>query len=112
MRRQITEYLDIDLNKEMWVCRCCNHELVTARKNYKMGCLIFDRDPHEIHPPEIDGEYTFSPDSNWVRYVEFYCPKCATLLETEVLPPGHPITHDLELDIDRLKEKYLNTRGA
>jgi hypothetical protein len=24
-----------------------------------------------------------------------------------MLPPGHPITHDIELDIDKLKEKYL-----
>ncbi len=35
MRRQITEYLDIELQKEMWVCRCCGHELISARENYK-----------------------------------------------------------------------------
>jgi hypothetical protein len=27
------------------------------------------------------------------------------MIETEYLPPGHPLTHDIELDIDALKEK-------
>jgi len=26
-------------------------------------------------------------------------------LEAEYLPPGHPITHDIELDFDRLKTR-------
>ena len=107
MRKQITEYLDIDLMTEMWVCRRCDHALISAHENYKKGCLVYDRNPHEIHPPEIEGEYTFSPDPNWIRYVEFYCPSCGTLIETEALPPGHPITHDIELDIQKMKEKYL-----
>lgn len=111
MRKQITEYLDIDLKSEMWVCRCCNHELISARKNYKEGLLIYDRSPHEINPPEINGEYTFSPDPTWMRYVEYYCPDCATMLEMEALPPGHPLTHDIEIDIDRMKEKYLQAKG-
>jgi acetone carboxylase gamma subunit len=37
--------------------------------------------------------------------VEFYCPHCAQLVETEYLPPGHPITHDLEIDIDALRTR-------
>jgi acetophenone carboxylase len=40
-----------------------------------------------------------------VRILEFYCPGCGTQVETEYLPPGHPITHDIEIDIDRLKER-------
>lgn len=35
--------------------------------------------------------------------VEFYCPGCGTLVETEALPPGHPPTHDIELDLDNLR---------
>jgi acetophenone carboxylase len=27
------------------------------------------------------------------------------MVEVEYLPPGHPITHDIELDIDKLKKK-------
>ena len=38
--------------------------------------------------------------------VEFYCPQCATLVETEYLPPGHPLTWDIQIDLDALKRKY------
>ena len=41
----------------------------------------------------------------WVRIVEIYCPKCGTQLETEYLPPGHPLTWDIEIDIDALKAR-------
>lgn len=102
----ITEYLSIRLESETWHCRRCRHELGSARRNYKEGCLVADRDPREIHDPVVDGEYGFAPDPEWCRIVEFYCPSCATLLEVEYLPPGHPITHDIELDIDALKEKH------
>lgn len=112
MRRRITEYLDIDLEAESWVCNRCDREIASARENYKRGCLVYDRNPQEIHPPEIEGGFTFSPDPEWMRFVEFYCPGCGTLLETEPLPPGHPITHDIELDVDRLKEKYLYSEGV
>ena len=40
-----------------------------------------------------------------VRIVEFYCSGCGTQLETEYLPPGHPITHDIEIDVERLKQR-------
>jgi acetophenone carboxylase len=37
--------------------------------------------------------------------VEIYCPGCGTQVETEYLPPGHPITWDIEMDLDSLKER-------
>jgi acetophenone carboxylase len=40
-----------------------------------------------------------------VRIVEFYCPGCGTQIETEYLPPGHPITHDIEIDLEALKKR-------
>ncbi len=104
-RPQITEYLEIDLEKEIWCCRVCKHDLGPARGNYKEGCLLADRDPRDIHRPVVEGEYGFAPDPEWCRIVEFYCPGCATMLEVEYLPPGHPITFDIELDIDALKKK-------
>ena len=108
IKRQITEYLDIDLEKEMWCCNRCGHELISARSNYKEGCLVCERDPAEIYQPLAPGEeYTFSPKPEWIRIVEFYCPGCGTMIENELLPPGHPVTHDIELDIGKLKQKYL-----
>jgi acetone carboxylase gamma subunit len=104
-RVEITEYLAIELPTERWHCRHCDHDLGSARSNYKEGCLVADRSPHEIHDPVVNGPYTFSPDPEWCSVVEFYCPGCATLIEVEYLPPGHPLTHDIDLDIDALKRR-------
>lgn len=104
-RIRVTEYLDLELMGERWLCNRCGHELGPARENYKHGCLVHDRDPREIHPPLVSGAFNFSPDPLWVRIVEFYCPGCGTQIETEYLPPGHPITHDIEIDVARLKQR-------
>ena len=98
-----TEYLAIDLDRERWKCVRCGGDLGPARSNYKEGCLVAERDPREIHPARLEGPYTFAPDPQWCRVLEFYCPGCLTLVEVEYLPPGHPITHDIEIDIDALK---------
>jgi acetone carboxylase gamma subunit len=102
---RITEYLDLDIEQERWFCNRCGHEIGPARENYKKGCLLYDRDPREIHPPLVSAEFNFSPDPLWVRIVEIYCPGCGTQIETEYLPPGHPITWDIEMDLDSLKER-------
>ncbi|WP_300458792.1 acetone carboxylase subunit gamma [Desulfobacula sp.] len=107
MRVKVTEYLDIDLKKELWCCSRCGKELYSARDNYKKGCLIQDRDPREIYAPVIEGPINFAPDPSWIRIVEFYCPGCGTMIENEFLPPGHPITYDIELDIEHLKQIHL-----
>ena len=104
-RIRITEYLDLELERERWMCNRCDRDLGSARENYKKGCLLYDRDPREIHPPLVSGPFNFSPDPQWVRIVEYYCPGCGTQVETEYLPPGHPITHDIEIDVDGLKER-------
>jgi acetone carboxylase gamma subunit len=104
-RIRFTEYLDLDIDREQWHCHDCGRALISARQNYKRGCLVAERMPQEIHNPVIDGPYSFAPDKDWVRIVEFYCPGCARMIETEYLPPGHPITHDIELDVDSLKAR-------
>ncbi|MEM1140500.1 MAG: acetone carboxylase subunit gamma [Pseudomonadota bacterium] len=107
-RERITEYLDIDLNTEKWCCRKCDQEIGDARKPYKHGLLVAKRDPREVHRPLIDPErydYTFAPDPTWCQILEYYCPGCGTLVETEYLMPGHPITNDIELDVDWFKRR-------
>ena len=104
-RIRITEYLDLDIDAERWICNRCGHVLGPARENYKNGCLLYDRDPREIHPQVVSASFNFAPDPNWVRIVECYCPGCGTQIETEYIPPGHPITHDIEIDLDSLKER-------
>ena len=104
-RIRFTEYLDLDIDAEQWRCNRCDAEIGSARRPYKEGCLVNERDPREIHPPLIEGDFTFSPDPDWVRILEFYCPGCGTQIETEYLPPGHPITVDIEIDLDKLKAR-------
>jgi acetone carboxylase gamma subunit len=104
-RIRFTEYLDMDLGDENWYCHICGHKIGTARGNYKKGCLVYERNPKEIHDPIIPkAPYNFSPKEEWVSILEFYCPGCGTQVETEYLPPGHPITHDIAVDVDSLKK--------
>ncbi|HMM74107.1 MAG TPA: acetone carboxylase subunit gamma [Gammaproteobacteria bacterium] len=107
MKLRITEYLDIDLAAEQWCCQRCGRALIGARENYKRGCLVAERPLEEVHPPLTDGAaYSFCPDPEFCRLVEFYCPGCGVMIENEYLPPGHPITHDIELDLDALKTRH------
>ncbi len=112
-RVAITEYLEIDLDAERWHCRRCNHDIGPARSNYKEGLLVHNRNPREVHRPILDDSYpfTYAPDPLWCRIIEFYCPNCGTLMENEYLPPGHPLTHDIDLDIDSLKERHAGAKG-
>lgn len=109
MKVLMTEYLRIDLEKELWECRVCNHVVGPATKSYKEGLLVHNRDPREIHPPIIDPEkyrFTFSPDPDWVRILEYYCPSCGTMVENEYAIPGHPPLHDMEVDLPALKAQW------
>jgi acetophenone carboxylase len=104
-REPITEYLEVDLDTESWHCRRCGRRLGNARESYKRALLLYERDPGEIYQAKIDADYSYAPDPRWCRIVEFYCPGCGTQVELEYLPPGHPITHDIELDVDALKAR-------
>ena len=106
MKIEITEGLDIELKKEMWCCNRCGWELVSCHKNYKEGCLVSERPPSDVHRPLAAGNFTFSPDPEWCRILEYYCPECGLLIEVEYLPPGHPPLNDIELDIKALKSKH------
>lgn len=104
----VGDNLDLDLDSERWTCGKCGQDLGTARDNVKRGLLVAERDPAEVHRPLIDAEYTFSPNPEWIRILEFYCPGCGLQVETEYLPPGHPITNTTELDIDRIKQRLAS----
>ena len=107
---RITEYLDVDLDAEMWCCHVCDRELTGARENYKRGCLVQERDAKEIYPPIFkDTEFNLTVAEGYGVFVEYYCPGCGTMVENELLPAGYPPTYDIELDIDALK---ANARGS
>lgn len=115
MKVPISEYLCIDLDAERWECRRCAHDIGPARDDYKEGLLVHDRDPREVHKPLLDPDlyrFTFAPHPKWCRILEYYCPGCGTMVETEYTVPGHPPLRDLELDVDALKEKWKPGTGG
>lgn len=112
VRVQVTPHLDVDLEAEAWVCRHCDTNLVTADESYKKGCLVDARDPDEVHRATIDDEYNFAPDAEWCQIVEFYCPECGAMVENEYLPPGHPITADIDIDLEELRQREGLTEAA
>lgn len=108
---RVTEYLDMDLEKERWLCNRCGEPLCSARDSYMKGCLVYERPAEEIYGPTYgltnEQGVSYAPDSNFLRILELYCPNCGVLMEVQYLPPGHPIPRDIELDIDKLKQRYL-----
>ncbi|WP_414729438.1 acetone carboxylase subunit gamma [Zhongshania aliphaticivorans] len=115
MRVNVTEYLRVDLHSEQWECDCCDHVLGSARENYKKYLLIYDRNPREIHQPLLDPEryrFCFSPDPEVCVIYEFYCPSCGVMMDVEYTVPGHEPIHDLELDIDSLRDKWLGVAAT
>ncbi len=112
-RVRITEYLDVDLATEKWCCHVCSRDLISARENYKRGLVVAERDPQSIYPPVYpDADWPLTVVPGYGVFVEFYCPGCGTLVETELLPEGYPPTHDIELDIDALKAKVARAASA
>lgn len=107
-RLHVGEYLDADLDSERWNCHECGADFGPLRGNYKRGLLVAERDPSEVHPPVVDGKYTFSPNGEWIRIIEFYCPGCGRQVETEYLPQGHPLTQDIDLDVDSVKARLAS----
>jgi acetone carboxylase gamma subunit len=104
---RVTEYLDLNPFTERWHCHCCGFDLGPATASYKCGCLVNARNPHEVHfPIGPDPDFNFSFDPDWMLLIEFYCPDCGTMVETEYLPPGHPLTWDIQLDLEALRRKY------
>jgi len=109
-KMRITESVDIDLDKEMWCCNRCGVEIHSARESYLKGCLVYERPASEIYGAPIPikrnaAKISYAPESDFMRVVEFYCPNCGALMTAQYLPPGHPLIFDIELDIDKLKER-------
>jgi acetone carboxylase gamma subunit len=114
MKHIVTEYLRVDLDTELWECCNCGNELGSAKENYKKFTRLYARNPQEIHRPKLDPEryqFTFAPDPRICVIYEFYCPHCSTMMDVEYTVPGHMPQHDIELDLDSVREK-LSGRSA
>ena len=88
------------------VIKCdCGHEFCDVKDNWKLHAKIYVRDTQE-KMEEIYPKFMGS-DTNWMVLREYFCPECMTQLEVEAVPPGYPIIHDFEPDIDTFYRDWL-----
>ena len=86
--------------------RCdCGHDFCAHDRNWKHEALILVRDDAESLA-EIYPKWA-APDPEWVELREFICPSCARLLETESVPPGHPVVHEFLPDVEGFYRGWL-----
>ena len=115
-RIRATESLDIDLDAETWCCHQCGHEMNSAREPFVKGALLYEKPAGEIYGEPVklsdDTAISYAPDPDFMRIVEVYCPGCGALITIQYLPPGHPIQVEIQLDVDKLKDKYAGETGA
>jgi acetone carboxylase gamma subunit len=80
----------------------CGQEFGDYSNNWKLSALIYERDNldklQELYPGDR------APDPDWMILREYICPKCATMLETESVPPGYPIVLNFLPDEAALEE--------
>ena len=92
----VTPYVKIvkgDQGGRVAVCSHCGHVYCDAHENFKLNCLIYDRDPAEIYPGD------WAPKKDWMVFREFYCPGCGLQVEVEGTGVGTPIIHSIELKL-------------
>lgn len=92
----LTPYVDIvEDNKghKLAICSQCGFVYCEANDNFKLYCLIYDRDPSYFYPGKL------AYDKDWCVFREFYCPSCASQVEVEAVPPGTPILWNYELNV-------------
>lgn len=94
---KLTPYVNIvedETGKKVAICSNCGFAYCDARENFKLYCLVYERDPAEIQPGNLTRD-----NKDWCIYREFYCPGCGTQVEVEATPPGTPILNNYTLKI-------------
>jgi acetone carboxylase gamma subunit len=83
----------------------CGHTFGPVERNWKEASRVLVRDTEELLEEIYDTYHRCDPE--WMELREFYCPGCFSLLEVEAVPPGYPVMHDFQPDIDAFYEQYL-----
>jgi acetone carboxylase gamma subunit len=88
------------------VTRCeCGHEFGDYRENWKLAASIYVRNTEESLRELYPNSDLCDPE--WMEIREFICPGCLTLLEVEACPPGYPVLHDFEPDLEGFYRDWL-----
>lgn len=81
------------------------HEFGDYRENWKLKARIAVRDTdekmQEIYPKWMHA------DPAWMELREYYDPLDGSLLEVEAVPPGYPIVHSFEPDLECFYTEWL-----
>jgi acetone carboxylase gamma subunit len=105
----------LPLGPHLFIVKNENGDLITKstsgfefgdyRENWKLKARIFVRDTDEKYE-EIYPHLTHAhPD--WMELREFYDPLDGTLLYVEAVPPGYPIVHNFEPDLEAFYRDWL-----
>lgn len=92
----LTPYVDIVEDEEerrIAVCSQCGFGYCEAHDNFKLHCLVYERECSSFHPGRL------SYDKEWCVFREFYCPSCGSQVEVEAVAPGTPILWNYELKV-------------
>jgi acetone carboxylase gamma subunit len=93
----ISEYLQImDGSSREIQCRKCAHKISSVDTNYKFQTVMKEESIQFSNPNNFDPRQYVDKDMVFRR---FFCPHCATLLETEVNIKGEPPVWDINIKI-------------
>ncbi|MBI4693053.1 MAG: acetone carboxylase subunit gamma [Gammaproteobacteria bacterium] len=109
------EQILLPLGPHLFIVKKSNGDIVTKstsgfefgdyRENWKLKARIFVRDTDEKYE-EIYPKLSHA-HPEWMELREFYDPLDGRLLYVEAVPPGYPIVHNFEPDLQGFYEEWL-----
>lgn len=98
MQLIISEYLQItDKPNRMIQCRICSHIICSADKNYKLHVVMKETSIKESNIQNYDStQYV----DKYMVFRRYFCPNCATLLETETNIQGEQPIWDINIKVE------------
>ncbi|MED4601625.1 acetone carboxylase subunit gamma [Paenibacillus validus] len=93
----LSEYLQVTNEGNRHIqCRKCAHNISSVDKNYKLYTVMKEESVQTANPQNVDSRQYVDKDMVFRR---FFCPNCATQLETEVNVKGEPPVWDIHIKI-------------
>lgn len=98
---QIHRYLDLNEDSRAISCRECGETICDAAETIgKHASMrtgpVTDAGPAFVSPVAKLGDETD------LEFLEFFCPECGVLLQTEFARSEDPVLQDIEIDIESL----------
>lgn len=114
-RQQWSDAILLPLGPHLFIVRKDDGSIVTKsssgyefgdyRQNWKLKARIYvrqtDESYREIYPAFMHA------DPQWMELREYYDPLDGTLLEIEAVPPGYPIVHTFQPDLEAFYREWL-----